>query len=260
MGEAKQRRESNAKRLANARGCIYCAGREPATTLDHMPPRAVFSSKHRPKGLEFPCCERCNAGTKATDQVAAMMSRISPDASTEEELAEVTKYLRGVANNAPGLLEELAGPPNWRQSAMGRAPAGTQPLYCGGPIVSRHMETFAAKFGFAMHFEITGEPIGADGAVAARWYSNADVYESKFPMEVWDVLGPPTTLRQGKFHVSDQFEYAWAVGEDRSIGMFLGSFRQSFAVLAFTSTAPRDVFERPPVPLRLWRPGDLTGS
>ena len=257
MGEAKRRRLSNAERLAMAQGCIYCGGSTPATTLDHMPPRGVFSAKLRPKGLEFPCCDRCNAGTKTTDQVVALMSRISPDASTAEGIAEVRKYLRGVANNEPGLLEEMAGSPEWRKAAAGRVPAGQHPLYCGGPRVSRHMERFAAKFGFAMHVELTGQPVGPSGGVAARWYSNADVYESKFPMEVWNVLGEPVTLRQGKFHVSEQFEYAWAIGEDGSMGMFIGTFRESFAVLAFTSTGAREAFDNPPVPLRLWRPGSL---
>jgi len=260
MGEAKRRRRSNAERLATEPGCIYCAGRKPATTLDHMPPRAIFSAKHRPKGLEFPCCEACNAGTKTTDQVAALISRILPDASTEEGLAEVRKYLQGVANNAPGLLEEMSGPPAWRNAAAGRVPAGMHPLYCAGPLVSHHMEAFAAKFGFAMHFEVTGQPIGPNGAVAARWYSNADVLEGKFPMEAWGVMGDPATLEQGTFQVAEQFEYAWAVGEDGSFGMFLGTFRQSFAVLAFTTTGPREIFEKPLVLLRLWRPGDLAGG
>lgn len=257
MGEAKQRRQSNAERLASSPGCIYCALRGAATTLDHMPPRAIFSAKHRPKGLEFPSCEQCNAGTKSTDQVAALMSRILPDASTDEGLAEVRKYLQAVANNVPGLLEEMNGPSEWREAAAARVPPGMHPLYCGGPLVSHHMERFAAKFGFAMHFEVTGQPIGPAGAVAARWYSNADVLEGKFPMEAWSVMRDPSTLRQGKFHVTEQFEYAWAVGEDGSFCTFLGTFRQSFAVLAFTTTGPREVFENPPVPLRLWRPGDL---
>jgi hypothetical protein len=225
-----------------------------------MPPRAIFSARLRPKGLEFPCCERCNAATKRTDQVAALMSRILPDASTDDGLAEVQKYLQGVANNVPGLLEEMHGPPEWRRDAAGRVPAGMHPLYCGGPLVNHHMEAFAAKFGFAMHFECTGQLIGPNGAVAARWYSNSDVLEGNFPMDAWSVMGDPATLAQGKFHVAEQFEYAWAVGDDGSFGMFLGTFRQSFAVLAFTSTGPRDIFAKSPVPLRLWRPGDLTSG
>jgi hypothetical protein len=122
------------------------------------------------------------------------------------------------------------------------------------------METFAAKFGFAMHYEVTGRPIGSGGAVAARWYANADVLKGTFPMEAWEVLSPPATLRQGKFHVAEQFEYAWAADEDGSMGMFLGMFRRSFAVLALTTIGPREAFEDPPVPLRLWRPGSLASG
>jgi hypothetical protein len=187
------------------------------------------------------------------------MSRIYPDASTSEASAEIQKYLDGVSNNEPGLLLEMFGPPEWRLDAQERVPPGQHPLYCGGPLVTHHMETFAAKFGFAMHFEFTGQPVGTAGAVAVRWYSNADVLEGNFPMDAWDVLGPPTTLKQGKFHVSDQFEYAWATDENDTVGMFLGTFRRSFAVLAFTSAKQRDIFARLPDSMRIWKPGDLTG-
>ncbi|HWW24903.1 MAG TPA: hypothetical protein VNZ85_03295 [Caulobacter sp.] len=219
----------------------------------------MFDAKRRPKGLEFPACEPCNAGTKTADQVAAMMSRIYPDPTTPEGVAEVVKYLNGVANNEPGLLKEMFGSPAWRSSARERVPqgAGMNALDCSGPLLNKNMDLFAAKFGFAMHFEITKGMIEDGGAVAARWYPNADDLNGTFPREVWSVLGRPETLRQGKFEVPDQFEYAWAVGEDGGIGMFLGMFRQSFAVLAMTSATPRSVFDAPPVEMRTWRPGDL---
>uniref|UniRef100_B0T6H8 HNH endonuclease n=1 Tax=Caulobacter sp. (strain K31) TaxID=366602 RepID=B0T6H8_CAUSK len=259
MGEGKRRRQTLNARLASARGCVYCAAARPATTMDHMPPRAVFDSKRRPKGLEFPACEPCNAGTKTADQVVALMSRIYPDATTSEAKAEVQKYLNGVANNEPGLLREMFGSPEWRQSAELRVPqgAGMHALNCAGPLLNKNMDMFAAKFGFAMHYEATGRLIETDGGVAARWYPNAADLDGTFPRDVWGILGPPDTLRQGQFHVSDQFEYAWAVGEDGEIGIFLGIFRQAFAVLAMTSATPRAVFDTPPVEMRTWRPGEL---
>lgn len=256
MGEAKRRRDGISQRLESALGCVYCGGIRRATTIDHMPPRAVFAGRLRPKGLEFPSCDRCNGGTKATDQVVAMMSRINPDDSTPEALAEVRKYLQGVANNEPDLLREMAGPPQWRIRAQERAGPSRRPLYVAGPMVSGHMERFAAKFGFAMHYQQIGTPLPETGAVAARWYSNADILEGSFPMEAWEVLGPVETLRQGKFQVSDQFEYAWAIGEDRSIGMYLGTFRHSFAVLAFSALDVRRMAEISGQ-IRVWRPGDL---
>jgi hypothetical protein len=227
--------------------------------MDHMPPRAIFDAKRRPKGLEFPACEPCNAGTKTADQVAAMMSRIYPDPTTPDGVAEVQKYLNGVANNEPGILVEMFGSPAWRRSVQHRVPGGVgmHALNCSGPLVNKNMDVFAAKFGFAMHVEITGRMIETGGAVAARWYPNADDLNGTFPREVWRILGSPETLRQGQFQVSEQFEYAWAVGENGEIGMFLGMFRQAFAVLAMTSATPRAVFDCPPVEMRTWRPGEL---
>lgn len=257
MGEEKVRRLSRTRRLESGLRCIYCAGSERATTFDHMPPRAVFLAKQRPGGLEFPSCQGCNSGTKAADLVVALMSRIYPDATTPQGQADVKKYLDGVANNVPGLLTELLGSDQWRTSAQRRTPLGQHAVYCGGPLVSSNMERFAAKFGFAMHYEVTGKIIGTGGGVAARWYSNADALEGTFPSDAWSMLGAPATLSQGKFNVADQFEYAWVTGEDGRIGMFLGTFRQSFAVLAFTSVDARAVFEQPEVPIDVWRPGSF---
>jgi hypothetical protein len=259
MGAAKRKRVSMAERLARAEGCVYCANAGKAETMDHMPPIAIFTLRDRPSGLEFPSCARCNLGTSATDQVVALMSRINPDPSSEAEIAELRLCLKAVKNNVPGLLEEMEGSPEWRLEAAKRIGPGKHPLYTAGPLVSGHMERFAAKFGLAMHFELTGKPVPASGVVAARWYSNADVLENKFPQEAWQILSAPQTLRQGRKHVSDQFEYAYAVDDEGRFGMFLGTFRFSFAVLAFTSDDPERFAEAPP-PIRRWRPGDLVSA
>jgi hypothetical protein len=50
-----------------------------------------------------------------------------------------------------------------------------------------------------------------------------------------NILGPPETLRQGKWHAADQFEYAYAHAEDADMAIYFSTFRRSFAVASFVT-------------------------
>jgi hypothetical protein len=82
--------ESSAKKRAHSAVveacpyCIYCGGEVPAASIDHVPPRAMFRGRRRPKSLEFASCKNCNEGTGRADLVAALLSRVAPDAGDEE--------------------------------------------------------------------------------------------------------------------------------------------------------------------------------
>jgi hypothetical protein len=92
MGQAKLKRQAHAAVLADHSGCIYCAGTNAATTIEHMPPISVFEGRQRPKGFEFPACGPCNNGTSLSDLVAAMLARIWPDADSEIQKKDVKSY------------------------------------------------------------------------------------------------------------------------------------------------------------------------
>jgi hypothetical protein len=68
-----------------------------ATTVEHMPPRIMFTGKLRPAQLEFPCCDPCNQATKHSDLLAAFLGRLLPDAETNLKQEDVKKILRGLA-------------------------------------------------------------------------------------------------------------------------------------------------------------------
>ena len=97
------------------------------------------------------------------------------------------------------------------------------------------MQTFAFKVGFSLYYELTKKVLPKTGGVVARWFSNVERLDGTFPQSVFEHLLPPTTLRQGKFEVSDQFAYQWRLAENERMAMFLATFRHSFAVLAFAA-------------------------
>jgi hypothetical protein len=107
MSEAKHKIRAHAEILAAAPGCIYCAGENRATTIEHMPPISMFEGRQRPKGLEFPACDGCNGGTRHSDLVAAMLARSWPNPDTSIRQKDAKKYLSAVANNVPGVLQEM---------------------------------------------------------------------------------------------------------------------------------------------------------
>src|SRR5438552_13482229 len=98
MGESKKKRGRMADVLKNAT-CIYCGGRNAATTVEHLPPRIMFRSKLRPQGLEFPCCVSCNSTTSTADLVAAFMGRSAPNLTTPEDERDNAKLRRAIVNN-----------------------------------------------------------------------------------------------------------------------------------------------------------------
>lgn len=166
MGEAKRKRKLREKILEANPMCIYCGGLTPAKTVEHIPAKIVFNEKQRPKGLEFSACQQCNNNSGPVDLVAAMMARVYPDVSGEYLQQEVQRIFESVNNNVHGLLEEMK-PENLRSDRIAEAkivaPADSHPIYCGGPIMTRHMTQFGAKIGMALHYEQTRRIVPLEG-------------------------------------------------------------------------------------------------
>jgi hypothetical protein len=211
-----------------------------------MPPRMMFRRKHRPKGLEFGACKPCNNGSSRADLVAAMMGRIYPDAKSAAESEEFERIYKAVRNNVPGLLNEMHIPRGGQKLAIRKLPSDFAGgvLRVGGPLVTAHMQAFALKLGLALHHQAVGRAVPTEGGVMARWFSNYEVETGDFPTSIFDHLTPLTTLKQGTFEVSDQFQYSSAVAEDRSFGMYYAVFPMAFAVVAFAAI-DRAKFEVP---------------
>jgi len=63
MGEAKRRKEQFRK---TPQACVLCGDR-PATTMDHVPPKALFLPP-RPLLITVPTCEICNEGASEAEE------------------------------------------------------------------------------------------------------------------------------------------------------------------------------------------------
>ncbi len=260
MGEAKANKRARRDLLAKQPWCIYCAGEARATTVEHMPPAIMFRGKQRPKGLEFPSCAPCNHGTSHADLVASFIGRFDPDAGDEQGQKDFLKVLEAIKNNIPGLLDEMK---------MGRAgqklaqrnieplPPGAELMRVSGPLVTTHMKTFAAKLGFALHYETFGEPVPATGAVQPMWFTNVQAANGELPMDLIKLLPPMQTLRQGRKEVGEQFQYSCLVTTEGHHSVFYGTFRSACAVAAVTALDRSEFLDRAPVKFPLVLPSDF---
>jgi hypothetical protein len=258
MGQSKKRQETHASMLAGGPPCIYCAGANVATTIEHMPPVNAFAGRQRPKGLEFPACRACNNGTGHSDLVAAMLARSWPDADSAIQKEDLRRILSGVANNLPGLLEEMQVGRASQKIARKRfnIPSDAYP-FRAGPIIDRYILTFAAKLGFALHYDVNGEPIPSSGGALVMWFSNVQALNKQIPQELFDLLAsPPKTLQQGAKSVGEQFQYKHANGE-RDHMLYFASFNQSFAVAGVTAKDRAIILDKTRNRFPIYSPGDL---
>lgn len=215
--------------------CCFCGGKTPATTEDHMPPRALFDGRHWPEGYVFPACQSCNDITRLEEQFIAVLARAYPDPQTESQQQEVQKLFQGVANNTPALLVEMQ--PSAEQLERTSTIAGREEdmgaLNVSGPLVNACVRRFALKLVCALHYIHSGKIIPDTGGVFARWYTNANKMDGTLPTEIFQITQERPVIKRQRTNLGQQFEYEYAIGEDGRIGAYFITFRFSFAIQAF---------------------------
>jgi hypothetical protein len=253
MGEASQRKKSKQALLKEWPFCVFCGGTEPATTIEHCPPRMMFRGKQRPNDLVFPSCKRCNLGTRRSDLVASLLGRVYPD-GTDLDTADLRKVLQAVANNLPGLLQEMML--SDAKQAAAKMPVGWV-LRANGPILTSHILTFGAKLGLALHFELHKRAVPSSGGVLPIWFSNVQAVRGEIPNDLLAMLPAPRTMAQGKRHVGDQFQYSWTTTDERHHTLLYAVFRESFAIAATTADDRTQFLDKWKGRYRVFAPGEV---
>ena len=123
-------------------------------------------------------------------------------------------------------------------------PAGAGVLRVDGPILNKHIDVFGAKLGLALHFEAHGSAVPPTGGVQPMFFTNVSALRGELPNEIFGLLPTPRTLKQGKREVGDQFQYSWALTEEKRHSVFYATFRQSFAIAAVTALDRSEFLER----------------
>jgi hypothetical protein len=259
MGEAKRRMKRLQRMQNDQPWCIYCGGTTPGTSIDHMPPITVCDLRLRPAGLEFLACNDCHEGTRKLDQIAGVICRSFPDATTEKAREEIKALMSGLANNQPEILFE------WKSTdEQDRFAYNAGGMFKGGGALNigdkthASMLRFGARAAAALHFEATKRIVPSGGGIWVTWHTNERLIKSDFPADFADILPPSTSLRAGRNTLDGQFDYSSRVTDDGLMSAHMMTFRLSFAVQAAVATDVTS-FQRieSSKPQLIFRPGFL---
>jgi hypothetical protein len=230
MGEKKNRLERFKLAYPN---CCFCGGGRLTETVEHAPPRVFFRDKHRPKGLEFPACRRCNEGSSQLDQVASFVALVASDATRRRVKEEyIGKLLQGIRNNTPEIIQYF-GPKAKRIYLNSRGVL--QPMVkvpTDRRLFDDWLDPWAAKIACALWYHHTRNILSEEQRIHISWLTNAYLIEHGVPEQLIGIEGRVNWLYQGKVCTSDQFHYKFRVDDDARIGYFLLALHESAIALA----------------------------
>lgn len=230
MGEARQRSKSRAQILASASRCVYCESML-ANTIEHMPPRGVFKGRDRPSGWEFPCCERCNNGSRGADAVGQLMALIEPVSEKSWKGPQLKKILHAVQRFAPSVAAELDLKDKARPTFVNRNgllhPA--MKFRADGPATSAHLNVFAAKMAMASFSTYIGRPIEMDGLIYTQWFLNQGVPQNVYHATL-SIMPEFGQLEQGRKVSGKQFSLNYNT-DLKSIIAALVSFHECLTMI-----------------------------
>jgi hypothetical protein len=223
--------------------CCFCGGIAPATEEDHFPSRALFLKRAWPEGYAFPACAKCNHVTKRDELIVALLSRIRGGKANPESRGEMHRYFADVRKYFPGLLENMR-PKTHREFRNARKKYGLtlQPgqastdmpiLLLTDARIQSAVLNFAHKLGMALYYKHAAKPVPTAGGVALRWYSNLQVEIDAIPRELTDLMPTFPKLERARTSLSDQFFYRIGLVEEKTMGVFLATFREAFAIVGF---------------------------
>ncbi len=246
--------------LANAPRCIYCSGL--ATSVEHMPSRAMFKEKQRPSGLEFPSCIDCNTGTAPADAFVAFLARIDRGGQDTDHwhVQEALKYLKAAGSAVPGLKSEMFDDDRAKDVLFRTSGGLLIPLVETevGPLGRALLNVWTAKLGMALYHEHTGKPLPSDGGVQAMWFLNAGLSQATADGFL-AILPGYGTLKQGeRKSASGQFDYRFN-SDNKSIVAALTHFHSNIHFFTIATSDPATYgFPSGRLPhSRFVRPGEL---
>jgi hypothetical protein len=219
--------------------CCFCGGQAKATTIDHVPPRALFRGRKWPEGYIFPACHDCNNATRRDELLVGMLARIFPDAEAPEHKAELHKHMAAVNAKFPGLLASMRIPRAQERRLLRErtAPSGKPPsglLSITDPRFEQAIHQFGTKLMLALFYRHTQVIIPRSGGIPFRWFSNAQNLDEMLPRDTLaPLLGGFADLKRESTSLKDQFFYRYAIADTKNAAAFLAFFNQAIVMLGF---------------------------
>lgn len=196
--------------------------------IDHQPARIIFPKKHRPKGLEFPACQRCNKQIGRDEVLLALICRLtgSHRPHAPKDFGRLGKIRKGVERGFPGLLKRISTTIwVWQNGVLVRTGA----FNLDHDIVYESMCRMAARIALATYYTERGKIADPDTVINCMWSHaqhqaapSIDALLAKFPKHA--------ALKQGKWNTTDSFYVKWYADDDALTCAAV--FHESVAVMA----------------------------
>jgi hypothetical protein len=240
MGEAKLKRGGTKEFVEIYPWCCFCGGTRPATTREHMPPRALFDGPHRQNDLVMPSCKECNSQTSTADAVVSILSRWKTSETTEVENKDHKRLAKGLRRSHPEIVDEWTGM-NLRERLKAKRDYIKDGISIGGddrfirigPHTIRQLNLFAHKAALGLYFDHFRKPLPNSGRFCAYWRTKDDALRGGIPTSLLEMMNRYGTLEQGTWRASETFEYRYDLDTDEGLFAFVARARGAFYVTGF---------------------------
>lgn len=222
MGQKKQRTQQF---LKDHPFCCLCGGTVRAETIEHAPPKILFTESHRPKGLEVPACQRCNNGSSHLDQIAALFTMLCSQALLLDDRDSTVvkksfdKVLKGVANNSKEVLGyfKQAGEEcvlvKGKKTSVSRSHVDEQ-------LFDNFLNSWAAKQVLAFWYHSTGLCASEQVTLFVKWTNQYMITNEQEFLKIIKKFPDFYDLKQGRWETTDQFFVSSHVNKKEKIGVF----------------------------------------
>jgi hypothetical protein len=171
MGQAKRRKEQFRK---TPQTCVLCGARA-ATTMDHVPPKALFPSPP-PKLITVPTCEICNGSASDAEEKFRVYLSAKSGIDTPNSIGFWKKGgLRTVRNNKKLLRELMSGTPLFiRSPSTGRFERTRTFKWPHDPVID--------KITRGLYYHHFGNPLPASAEIEVAFLNGLPDPVSEFAM------------------------------------------------------------------------------
>lgn len=227
--------------------CIFCGGADPATTIEHCPPRSMFNDRIAPEGYEFASCTKCNCGTSDQDLIVAWMARIDYTDLSAEGDKRTTGLLKAVHRQHPKLIKQLlpsAVEAKRTNRELGITPAPGKTHTETGvinitPEMTDAVHTFSKKLAKSIYHLHTEKIFPADGCLMLGWFTNVEFVRKSgyIPFHVLnDIAGETPAIERSGKSMDNRFRYKFSVSNDSKFFALQAMFGNAFGLIVFGCT------------------------
>lgn len=208
--------------------CCFCGGTRPATTVDHVPPKACFPPGLCPENLEFPSCNLCNNGTLKQDTIFGFYSMLvdfNQCNHTSADRKQLEKLRHEISMRYPDALPDLETRELIYQVGHIITPSPIAISVSAAPVVKDAMKTIGEKLAHALYYREMKRIMNSDHEFFASIYQiQRDHFESLtayFKRVLPDLrIGQRSNIKE----YGSRFAYMSGCKEDEDFFVFAAQF------------------------------------